>query len=75
MIPTDPAPPLDLDPDLDPDLAPGELELLLLRTELRAMVKRWRFNLAQDGAGKHSRKDLIEIMVGQIESVLENTRL
>jgi len=68
-VSTDPA------PALDPELAPGELELLLLRTELRALCKRWRFNLAQDGAGKHSRKDLVEIMVGQIESVLENTRL
>lgn len=65
----------DLAPALDPELAPGELELILLRTELRAPCKRWRFNLAQDGAGKRSRKDLIEIMIGQIEAVLEDTRL
>ena len=62
------------DPETD-GLAPGELELVLLRTELRALVKRWRFNLANDGAGKRSRRELVEILTGQIEAILENTHL
>jgi len=61
--------------DLPTDgLAPGELELVLLRTELRAMVKRWRTNLAQDGAGTRSRRELVALMCAQIEAILEGGR-
>lgn len=56
------------------DLAPGELELVLLRTELRALVKRWRNNLANDGAGTRSRRELVALMTAQIESILEGGR-
>ena len=61
--------------DLPTDgLEPGELELVLLRTELRAMVKRWRNNLAQDGAGTRSRRELVALMCAQIECILEGGR-
>jgi hypothetical protein len=52
-------------------LEPGELELVLLRTELRALVRRWRNNLAQDGAGTRSRRELVALMTAQIEALLE----
>jgi hypothetical protein len=55
-------------------LEPGELELVLLRTELRALVRRWRNNLAQDGDGTRSRRELVALVCAQIESILEGGR-
>lgn len=60
------------------DLSPGELELCLLRTELRALVKRWRFNLSQGISSQAERnrnkKELIELMCKQVETILEGGR-
>jgi hypothetical protein len=57
------------------ELSPCELELCLVRTEFRALVKRWRFNLTQNSSERQrSKKELIELMCAQIETILEGGR-
>jgi hypothetical protein len=50
---------------------PAEFELMWLRGELRATVKRWRFNSEQHNHAKRSRKELVEMLCSELEQLLE----